>query len=326
MSKNNITKNGIPMPVKVIAAGAALGASFYALAGNVFYNINLSRKGLEGDLRKKLSSLGKKEEIVESPIFYEGIDWFNSTPKVKASILSSRNEKLYADVFTSTEKTDVWVVCIHGYTSSPEKMGMYAKVFCEDMKYNVLMPSLNGHADSENPKITMGWDDRLDILDWIDYIVRQIPDSKIIIHGVSMGAATVMMTLGENLPSNVKCAIEDCGYTSVWDIFDYQIKNVTKIPKSMLIYSVDMVTRLRSKYDFKDASSVEQLKKSSTPTLFIHGEKDTFVPYYMLDAVFQAAKGDKEKVSIPDAIHARSCCVNPQLYWGSIKNFVKRYI
>lgn len=65
----------------------------------------------------------------------------------------------------------------------------------------------------------MGWLDREDILRWIDFILADDPQAKIVIHGISMGAATTMMTAGESTPDNVKAFVEDCGYTSVWDIF-----------------------------------------------------------------------------------------------------------
>jgi len=325
MKKNHKGSKGFSSSAKAIVISAATGAAVYAFAANLFYNVNLKRQGLEGKFRKKVYDKVADKTYNELPAFNEGKEWFNAQKKEKFTIVSKRGENLYADILRSKKPTDIWVICIHGYTSSPEHMGMYAKYFNGEFDYNVLMPSLNGHADSENDKVTMGWDDRLNIVDWIEFLVNEYPDCKIVLHGVSMGAATVMMTCGEELPDNVKCAIEDCGYTSVWDIFDYQIKNVTKIPRSMLTHSVEMVTKLRSKYDFKDASCVEQLKKSKTPMLFIHGEEDDFVPYRMLDQVYDACPVEKEKLSIPDAIHARSNCFHPEIYWPAIKKFIDKY-
>ena len=323
----NTNNNGkhFSAPVKAIVISAATGAAVYAIAANVFYSMNLKRQGLEGALRQKIYDAVAGDTYDEMPIFQEGIDWFNNHEKEKVTIVAPTGENLYADVMKAKKPTDVWVICVHGYTSGSMYMGMYAKYFYDEFGYNVLMPSLNGRADSENDKVTMGWDDRLIVVEWIKYLTEKYPECKIVLHGVSMGAATVMMACGEELPDNVKCAVEDCGYTSVWDIFEYQIKNVTKVPKSMLLYSVDMVTKLRSKYDFKDASCIEQLKKSKTPMLFIHGEEDDFVPYRMLDEVYDACPTEKEKVSIPDAIHARSCCYHPEIYWPAIKSFIEKY-
>ena len=204
-------------------------------------------------------------------------------------------------------------------------MGIYAKKFRE-LGYNVILPSLRGHADSEEEFISMGWKDRLDVVDWINYIVKEHPDCEIVLHGVSMGAATTMMTLGEELPSNVKAAIEDCGYTNAWDVIKHKMSKM-KIPDFPFLYSADGINRMRENFSLKEASCTEQLKKCITPLLFIHGEADDFVPYSMLDIVYDAAdKCEKEKLSVPDAPHARSVCAHPDLYWNTIINFLKKYI
>ena len=85
--------------------------------------------------------------------------------------------------------------------------------------WNVLLPDMRTHGESEGKYIGMGWLDRLDVLKWIDLIRERDEQAQIILHGVSMGGATVMMTSGEALPENVRAVIDDCGYTSVWDIF-----------------------------------------------------------------------------------------------------------
>ena len=76
----------------------------------------------------------------------------------------------------------------------------------------------------------------------------------------------------------------------------------------------------------EEGSAVEQVKKSKTPTLFIHGEQDSFVPFEMLDIVYEAANCEKEMLVVEGAAHAASSSVNPNLYWGTIDNFIKKYI
>ena len=204
-------------------------------------------------------------------------------------------------------------------------MGVYVKHYHE-MGYNVLTPSLNGHAESESSLITMGWKDRLDVIDWINFIVENYPDCKIVLHGESMGSATTMMATGEDLPENVKVAVADCGFTSVWDIFDNKIRNNFKLPTFPFLNSFNTVNKMCSGFNFKNASSIEQLKKSKTPTIFIHGDKDTFVPYEMLDRNYEACASEKEKVTIAGSTHARNSVVNPELYWSSVDNFIGKYL
>ena len=315
--------------LKTAGIVSASTAATYFLIGNFFYYVTLTKKGLENPFVAKIASgNGKKDEerLRLDAIKETGKDWFASVSKEKLAIKSSNSDKiLHADFIFPERPSDVYVIVIHGYTSSPAGMGIYAQKYHE-LGYNVLTPSLNGHADSESSVITMGWKDRLDVIDWINFVVENFPESKIVLHGESMGSATTMMATGENLPDNVKVAVADCGFTSVWDIFSNKIKNNFKMHEFPTLYSANLVNKMYSGFDFKEASAVEQLKKSKTPTIFIHGDKDTFVPYEMLEKVYEACASEKEKVTIENSPHARNACVDPELYWNSITNFINKYI
>lgn len=322
-------KNGTKKVLKAAGIVGATATATYLLLGNAFYYITLTKSGLNSSISKKLSSPNDKDDdytVYLNNVLEDGAKWFDSAEKEKLAIRSSQAKKnIHADYIFGNENSDVCVVLIHGYTSSPRFMGIYAQKYNE-LGYNVLLPSLNGHADSEKNEITMGWKDRLDVIDWINYLVEDNPNIKIILHGVSMGAATTMMTTGEELPENVKAAVADCGYTSVWDIFSEKLKNSMHMHEFPMLYSANTVNKALSGYNFKKASSVEQVKKSKTPTIFIHGDKDDFVPYSMLDTVYDAAACDKEKVTIANAPHARNACADPELYWDSIITFINKYI
>lgn len=317
---------------KALRTAGIIGTSAvatYFLIGNLFYYVTLTKKGQENPYVAKVASGNKKgdeEKARLDAIKDLGKEWFDGADKEKLIIKSSNsNKNLHAYYLFPEKESDVFVIVIHGYTSSPRGMGMYAQKYHE-LGYNVILPCLNGHGESEAEAITMGWKDRLDIVDWINFIVENYPESKIILHGESMGSATTMMTTGEELPENVKVAVADCGYTSVWDIFSNKLQYSFKLHEFPTLYSASAVNKLYSGFDFKEASAVEQLKKSKIPTIFIHGEKDKFVPYEMLDKVYEAAACEKEKVTIPDSPHARNACKNPELYWSSIINFINKHI
>ena len=173
----------------------------------------------------------------------------------------------------------------------------------------------------------MGWHERRDIVKWAASIVQEDAQAEILLFGLSMGAATVMMTSGEaDLPSNVKCIVEDCGYTSVYDEFAGQLKELYGLPPVPILNAFDVVCRIRAGYSVYEASAVEQVKKSHTPTLFIHGSADTFVPFWMLGEVYDAAACEKEKLVVPGAAHAESAETDPALYWDTVDAFVAGYM
>lgn len=135
-------------------------------------------------------------------------------------------------------------------------MARYVKRF-HDRGMNVLAPAARAHERSGGGYIGMGWPERLDIVAWIEQIVQADPEARILVFGESMGAATAMNVAGESLPANVKCIIEDCGYTSVWDEFSLQLKDVFGLPSFPLLDVANLVCNVRAGYDFHKASSVE---------------------------------------------------------------------
>lgn len=234
-------------------------------------------------------------------------------------------DKLQLHSYVVTQNSNKWAIVVHGYGGSGKLMSDKSKYFY-DMGYNVLIPDLRGHGKSEGDYIGMGWKDRLDIISWINFIIKENPNAEIVLHGTSMGAATVLMTSGENLPSNVKAIVADCAYTSAWDEFSYQLETYLKVPSSYILNVTNMVTKLKAGYSLKEASALECVKKATVPILFIHGDKDKFVPYSMMDKLYDATSSPKEKLTIDGGEHANSDLVSPFLYWLTVEDFLNQYV
>lgn len=234
-------------------------------------------------------------------------------------------DKLQLHSYVVSQNSNKWAIVVHGYGGSGKLMSDKSKYFY-DMGYNVLIPDLRGHGKSEGDYIGMGWKDRLDIISWINFIIKENPNAEIVLHGTSMGAATVLMTSGENLPSNVKAIVADCAYTSAWDEFSYQLETYLKVPSYYILNVTNMVTKLKAGYSLKEASALECVKKATVPILYIHGDKDKFVPYSMMDKLYDATSSPKEKLTIDGGEHANSDLVSPFLYWLTLEDFLNQYV
>lgn len=293
-----------------------------SLIGNYFYNLALN------PTTPKDIVFGTPEEAATTSgqVLDSDISWLlNHSNYTDEYITSSDNLRLHSYQIKNETSSDKWVITVHGYTSEGINMSSYAKKYY-DNGYNVLIPDLRAHGLSEGDYIGMGWDDRLDIISWINYILNEEPNAEIILHGVSMGAATVLMTSGEEIPSNVKAIVADCGYTSVWDEFAYQLDDLFSLPEFPILNVSSIVAKIRAGYFLGEASSIDQVKKSKTPILYIHGDQDDFVPYYMMEELYNATSSEKEMLTIKGAEHAKASEVDPETYWTSVNNFINKYI
>lgn len=299
-----------------------LSVGALSVIGNYFYNL-----ALNPNTPKDAVFASKKESKATSgEVINDDVNWLLNKSKYSNIYINSfDNLKLHGYKILNEKSNNNWVITVHGYTSKGIDMSSYAKRFY-DMGYNVLIPDLRSHGESEGNSIGMGWIDRLDILKWIDLLLEENKNAKFILHGVSMGAATVSMVSGENLPSNVKTIIADCGYTSVWEQFSHKLESMYSLPAFPVMNASSIIAKFKAGYGLKEASTLKQVSKSKTPILFIHGDQDNFVPYRMMDELYNATSSDKEKLTIKGARHAKSSKVNPDLYWSTIESFINRYI
>ncbi len=275
---------------------------------------------------------GKEPEFPQEPDFIRecrksASEWMLQNKKQHLSIEAKDGIKLHALLLEQPVKSHIWALCIHGYTGDIDTMAPYARQYF--LKgYNVLLPDNRAHGLSGGKFIGMGYLDKDDCILWIQEILSRDSEAQIIIHGESMGAATVMMLTGmESLPNSVKCAVADCGYTSVWEEFVHTCRSSLKISPYPLIPISSLLCRIRAGYSFKQASSIKFLKNSHTPTFFIHGGKDNFVPYTMLRPNYVAcACRNKYWYVFADADHCQSEFCTPELYWGKVFEFERHFI
>lgn len=312
--------------MKLLGAAAAAAATVGLLdlgLGYVFFKIALGSKKREDPTVPRKDSLFERN--ADNINLINGYNWFDNTEHEEI-LIPSREEgvRLHGHYFKGSDK-NLWAIVIHGWTNINREMSSYAMEY-HKRGYNIIIPDLRGHGNSESKYVSMGWLDRLDIVTWINYIVNNNPNAQIVLHGVSMGSATTMMTTGECLPENVVCAVSDCGFSSVYDIFEDQAIRKYKLPPKIVMPPASLVNKLLNGFTFKEASAVEQLKKSKTPTLFIHGDKDDFVLPENLDKVYEACAAEKEKYVVRGAEHAVSSHWFHEEYWDVVDKFLAKYV
>lgn len=290
--------------------------------GIYFYKLVIERG--PKDFLQGNEDLEVSEETLEHFLEGDWITWTNEQPFETLQMISFDGIELQGYYLAASEPTDKTVVFAHGYLGHAFDMGLFGEYYYERLGYNLFTPDLRGHGKSGGDYIGFGWHDRLDLLDWIHLLIEQNgADSEIVLHGLSMGAAAVLMTSGEDLPEQVKGVVADSPYTSVYDLFAYQLKRMYHLPDKLFLPMTSLVTKQRANYSLTEASALEQVQKATVPILYIHGDGDTFVPTNMTERLYEMTAGAKELVTFPGANHGEAVVMHRDLFFETVANFVQ---
>lgn len=209
----------------------------------------------------------------------------------------------------------------HGYRGTAERDMSGGIQRCFKLGRNALLVNQRGCGDSDGNVISFGINEHRDCLSWIDFMLRRFgPDVKIILTGISMGASTVLMAAGKQLPPNVLGVLADCGYSTAKDIIKIVIGKM-KLPANLCYPFVKLAAKLYGHFDLEEFSPVQAMKNCTVPVIFIHGECDDFVPCKMSKINYEACISRKKLVTIPGAGHGICYPVAPEVYLNALNEF-----
>ncbi len=216
------------------------------------------------------------------------------------------NLKLCAYYVPCGRETDTFVLLVHGYDSDAFTAFGSQITFYKDLGFDTLVIDQRSCGASEGKYITFAVNESRDVATWCRFIVQKFKNcKKIVLHGISLGGASVLFSLDRQLPSEVKCVIDDCGFNSPEGIIHHVLEKDFHFPAFMR-KTVVLFCEMICKCKFRNANTEDILKKSDIPILFVHGALDTYVPYYMSESNYKAAKTAFEFHTVEDAHHANS--------------------
>lgn len=214
------------------------------------------------------------------------------------------------------------VICFHGYTG--EGLGNYIAMTDYFLKqgYAVLLPDARAHGESEGEYIGFGCLDRKDALGWINWLIKECgEDVSVLLHGTSMGGATVLMASGLELPPNVKGIVSDCGFTSPKEVFTHVLNHMYHLPAFPAIQGADFLNRKLAGYGMDECNAKCEVQKAKVPILFIHGSSDTFVPCSMCHEIYDNCASPKRMLIVEGAAHAESYYKDMEAYEKALSEF-----
>ncbi len=217
-------------------------------------------------------------------------EWIESLPHQTLWMKNRTGLRLHATLLNPEHDCGCAVILLHGYLGNAiDHMGMFVPFYLE-RGFSVLLPDHRAHGKSEGRYIGFGETDSLDCIDWCNYLLKHNPDTKkILLHGISMGAACADCAAGNpELPPEVFGIVSDCAFSSCAEQFDHSLKFLTSIPTRPLLKLANIWCKLLGKYDLFQGGATEGVLRSTLPFLFIHGKEDAFVPTRMSKKLFEA--------------------------------------
>ena len=256
--------------------------------------------------------------------YYASVEQLKARKVEILTIESLDGYKLKGYLYRTSPSNNKIILAVHGYHSGGVKdMGRYIGLY-ESLGYDYLIMSQRCHEESEGRYISFGVNEHKDGLLWVNKILEMYgEDVNIVLHGVSMGGATVLMMSGSpDLPKQVNCVISDCSYDSFARQVDHMNERFPEWFQNIVIPFMNNRAKKKIGFEFKDAAPVDMVPDSMIPCLFIHGDQDKYVPCEMMMNLCRAYGGPKDFLIVKGAPHAYSFTVNTDAYTQKFCRFV----
>lgn len=258
--------------------------------------------------------------------FYEQITAYaNETaqiPHKQFCIKSFDGLKLYGKYYEYKKGAPIELM-FHGYRGTAERDLAGGVQRCFELGRNALIVDQRCSGKSEGNVITFGIKEHCDCLSWIEFMIKEFGvNVRIILTGISMGASTVLIAGGYDLPKNVIGILADCGFNSAKEIIKLVIKNLG-LPQDLAYFFVKSGALIFGGFNPDKFTAEQAMKKCKVPVIFFHGEADDFVPCEMSKKNFEACASEKRLVTFKDAGHGLSFLTEPQKYFDILGDFFK---
>lgn len=274
--------------------------------------------------RKDFVMRSKDLKGVDFKVFSSLNPWLESQSPQSWWITSHDGIPLHALMLPSSKANAPLVVLVHGYSANAKTMAMFAKLYRERYDMSVLMPDLRAHGQSGGRYLGFGWLEKEDVAQWIDEAIHRLGyRPQTILHGLSLGASTVLNTASVLKPPSVIGVISDSAFSDLRAQFTRQIQSIFRLPAFPWIDLGNWICRWKLGFTYSEGSPITYTSAITVPVLLIHGKIDRFVPVDMSDALYATLTCPKKLVQYPNAPHALNYARHPQAYQLELENFLK---
>lgn len=318
---NKAMKNTLIWASAAVAAGTAAAAVTYA-AMKSLVKIALDREQpkIYQKQKAKLSGTDGQQELFKG--LAEASEKLKNSGCETVEIFAQDGEKLVGHLHRC-ENAKRLIIAMHGWRSSCWSDFGVISEFWHENGCSVLYAEQRGQGASGGEYMGFGLTERFDCLDWANWANQNgFSNLPVYLCGISMGASTVLMAAGLDLPENVHGIMADCGFTSPHAIFKHVMENNLHLYYRGITAAIanDMCKK-KIQIGAKDYSCTDAMKECKIPVIFVHGTDDKFVPVEMTYENYKACAAPKRLLIVPGAEHGMSYLVNKNEYQKAVLDF-----
>ncbi len=311
-----------------ILTGVGLAAGGIALAGAALYTevmtSVIARRRTPGTDAIIAMATGKPTDD-HDPIYEEWAQALLDTPTELVEIRSHDRYVLRAHWYP-VEGAKRTVIAVHGWHSRWNLDFSGIGPYLHENDCNLLFIEQRSHGQSGGDLISYGIRERFDVLSWLEWVEGNHPGLPVYLCGVSMGAATVLMTAGLPIAGRVAGIVADCGYSTPQEIIKITLEHPLGKLSGPTLAAVNLNCKMRENFTFKDYTPIEAMAANrEVPCLFIHGDADKLVPWRMSVENYYACQAPKDILIVNGAEHAMSFVIEPEAYKQKLSDFFAAY-
>lgn len=291
---------------------------FEKLKANILFNKLLGRPNIDNAYKMVPETDSWYDTITK---VHKSLDIIKKHPHDILEIKSHDNLTLKGIYYPVNSDTNVTIIFVHGYTSHAEREWAFPGLFYLSLGYNVLIPYQRAHGLSEGKYISFGALEHLDMMNWVKKINEINPESKIIIHGLSMGGGGIVLDLINKEMKNVKCLISDAPNVSIEMFFRNVSKQVFKNEGEKVASYALKRYKKEFKVEAKEFNAFDFIKDAKYPLLLSAGSNEH------LEEVFSNLKelnhNQTDIIILPGCNHGNGMYKQTALYQEKIIDFLK---
>lgn len=260
----------------------------------------------------------KTPEMLLAPYTTEDQSFYHDVPFEHVSLRSRDDFRLYGRIYRK-EGSSKWIVFVHGYTASHSFMAPHLAMF-HRLGYNLLAVDLRSHGESEGIYASYGFHEKYDIADWVEWLRETKSVSEIGLHGVSMGAASILQA---GPLTNVDFLIAECPFNDMKQLMRHQLNVLHRLPGDLLLPGIDYFLWSRAGFRMHQVKPKNELRMIEAPILFIHGTEDDFVPTWM-SVEMNALNRQNKLALIHKAEHTNCIVIDQPAYETAVNQFLNQ--